>query len=161
MCAADHRKKASLKAVFALMFYLVIPTMAIYLILETYPELGRERFESMVYWFVPLSILLVIVSQLSIRYPKGDTRRFTCNIAYVVITLCWLLAFLGGGLVITETWQEYEFRLHLWKYVALIVGVALFNALYYVLEWRVYGEGDDIGEDEVLGLTMLPLLTKE
>jgi hypothetical protein len=131
-------RRASIKAVFALMFYLVIPVGAIYVILNSYPALGKERFINMLYWFIPLSIVLVIVSQLSIRFPKGDGRRFMYNIAYVVITLLWLLAFLGGGLVITETWEQYHFSLHLWKYVLLIVGVALFNILYYVLEWKTY-----------------------
>ncbi len=144
MLANETGRKASVKAVFALMFYLVIPVAAIYVILNSYPLLGKERFENMLYWFIPLSIVLVIVSQLSIRYPKGDSRRFMYNIAYVVITLLWLLAFLGGGLVITETWDQYHFSLHLWKYVLLIVGVALFNVLYYVLEWRTFSDDDEV-----------------
>jgi len=138
MSKAETRRMASLKALFALFFYLIIPLLAIYIIINSYPELGKERFENMIYWFIPLSILLVIVSQLSIRYDKGDFRRFIFNIGYVVITLMWLVAFLGGGIVITESWGDYQFSLHLWKYILLIIAVAAFNIFYYVMEWRVY-----------------------
>lgn len=156
-------RKASVKAIFAVIDDLVIPIIAIYLIINTYPELGGDRYVNLLYWFIPLSIFLVIISQLSIRYPKGDTRRFALNISYVVITLVWLLAFLGGGLVVTESWGEYEFSIHLWKYVLLIVGVALFNVLYYALEWAAYK--DDIkpkGEENTIGsMSLIPLLAEE
>lgn len=163
MLANETGRKASVKAVFALMFYLVIPIAAIYLIINSYPELGKERFINMIYWFIPLSIVLVIVSQLSIRYHKGDRRRFVLNMAYVLITLLWLLAFLGGGLVITETWGEYHFSLHLWKYVLLIVGVAVFNAVYYVLEWRIYSDEsrEDPDDSRVRGLALPPVMAEE
>jgi len=133
-------RRVSIKAVFALLFYLVIPAMAIYIIMETYPELSKERFINMTYWFMPLSIVLVIISQISIRYERGDNRRFLLNVGYVMATMLWLYGFLGGDLVITETWREYHFSIHLWKYVLLIIFVAVFNIFYYALEWRVYKE---------------------
>jgi hypothetical protein len=160
MSPNDAGRKASAKAIFALTFYLIIPAVAIYLIISTYPELGADRYRNMVYWFIPLSISLVIVSQLSIRYPKGDKRRFMLNIAYVLITLVWLLAFLGGSLVVTDSWGEYEFSLHLWKYVLLIIAVALLNILYYVLEWLAYK--DDLGTEKdkvaVGSMSVIPLI---
>jgi hypothetical protein len=106
--------------------------------------------------------MLVIVSQLSIRYPKGDSRRFALNISYVLITLIWLFAFLGGSLVIKDSWGGYEFVLHLWKYILLILIVAAFNIFYYVMEWQVYkkeieteisGEGNEsVGLIPFLGM---------
>lgn len=156
-------RKASAKAVFALVFYLVLPAVAIYFIVGTYPELGAERYQDMVYWFIPLSLSLVIVSQLSIRYPKGDRRRFALNISYVLITLIWLLAFLGGSLVIKDSWGGYEFSIHLWKYVLLIVAVALFNVLYYFLEWHAYKDDfkPKLDVNCVGSMSMIPLLADD
>ena len=136
----SNERRVSIKAVFALLFYLVLPAMAIYIIIETYPELSKDRFINMTYWFVPMSILLVIISQLSIKYARGDDRRFVLNVGYVMATMLWLYGFLGGNLVITETWRGYHFSIHLWNYVLLIIFVAVFNILYYALEWRVYKE---------------------
>ena len=92
---SETERKVSLKAVFALLFYLVIPAIAIYIIMETYPELSKDRFINMTYWFIPLSIVLVIISQFSIRYERGDNRRFLLNIGYVITTMLWLYGFLG------------------------------------------------------------------
>jgi len=163
MSPTNTSRKASAKAIFALTFYLVLPAAAIYLILNTYPELGADRYRTMVYWFIPLALLLVIVSQLSIRYEKGDRRRLALNISYVVITLVWLLAFLGGSLVVTDSWGEYEFSLHLWKYVLLIVAVAMFNILYYVLEWLAYTDDvtSKVDIDYVGSMSVIPLKLEE
>ncbi len=128
----------SIKAIIALLFYLIIPLIAIIIIITTYPELSKERFVTMVYWFVPLAIILVLISQASIRYPKGHNMTFFLDITYVVFTVLWLFAFLGGGLSITQSWGEYEFTLHLWKYVVVILFVAGFNVVYYTLEWITY-----------------------
>lgn len=136
MLATDRR--VSIKAIIALLFYLIIPLFAIYIIITTYPELSKERFITMVYWFVPLAIILVLISQACMYFPRGHDMRFFLDIIYVVFTVLWLFAFLGGGLTITQTWGEYEFTLHLWKYVAVILFVAGFNIIYYTLEWKYY-----------------------
>jgi hypothetical protein len=163
MSQTSTGRKASVKAVFALTFYLVLPAAAIYWILNTYPELGAERYRNMVYWFIPLAIMLVIISQLSIRFMKGDRRRLALNISYVIITLVWLLAFLGGSLVVTDSWGAYEFSLHLWKYVLLIVAVALFNILYYILEWLAYRDDakPKIDVDYVGSMSLIPLVADD
>jgi hypothetical protein len=151
------KRRISVKAVFALLFYLVIPAIAIYIIMGTYPELSKERFINMTYWFVPLSIVLVIISQFSIRYKKGDDRRFILNVGYVIVTMLWLYGFLGGSLVITETWGEYQFSVHLWRYVILIIFVAIFNIFYYTLEWRIYKrEIKDLKKNKVIGISSKP-----
>ena len=136
MSATERR--ISIKAIIALLFYLIIPLIAISIIIATYPELSKERFMTMVYWFVPLAFILVLISQASIPYPRGHNMRFFLDITYVVFTVLWLFAFLGGGLSITQSWGEYEFTIHLWKYVAVILFVAGFNIVYYALEWKTY-----------------------
>lgn len=140
MKLTDTGRRFSLKALFAIIFYLIVPIIIVNIIINTYPELGGERYATLIYLLVPIAVLLVVLSQLSIMYPKGDKRRFAYNIAYILTAMIWLFGFLGGGLVITDYWGEYQFSLHLWKYVALIVAVGLFNVFYYILEWRVYGE---------------------
>ena len=127
-----------MKAVLALLFYLIIPLAFVHVIMTTYPELSTGRYERMVYWFVPLALILVIISQLCLKYPQGDDRRFILDMAYMICTMLWLFAFLGGEVSITETWGDYHFTIHLWKYVALIGAVAIFNMVYFFLEWRVY-----------------------
>ena len=137
---SQTERKISTKAIIALFFYLIIPVISIYVIINTYPELSKERFITMVYWFVPLAIILVLISQASIRYPKGHSMTFFLDITYVIFTVLWLFAFLGGGLTLTQSWGEYEFTLHLWKYIAVILFVAGFNIIYYTLEWKVYSK---------------------
>lgn len=134
------KKNISVKAIFAFVFYLLIPLIAISIILTSYPELSKDRFIRIVYWIVPISIMIIVISQISLRYKRGDDRRFILNIFYVVMTIVWVYGFLGGRLVITETWLEYEFSIHVWKYILLIIIAALVNIIYYTLEWRVYKE---------------------
>ncbi len=137
-------RRVSIKAIIALLLYLIIPLAAIYVIITTYPELSKERFVTMVYWFVPLAIILVLISQACMYYPRGHNKRFFLDIIYVVFTVFWLFAFLGGGISITQSWGEYEFTLHLWKYIAVILFVAGFNLVYYVLEWKTYASAIDL-----------------
>jgi len=139
----DTGRRYSVKAVFALIFYLIMPIMVLLNIIKTYPELSEERYMAMIWTIIPFALLMVIISQLSIRYPRGDKRRLWLDYAYVVTAMLWLFAFLGGGVVITQSWGEYEFSLHLEKYVLLILAIMLFNCLYYFLEWWIYTEDED------------------
>lgn len=139
----DTGRRYSVKALFALVFYLLMPLVVIWMIMETYPELSRERYEAMMWAIVPFAILMVIISQLSIRFPKGDKRRLILNLAYVATAMLWLIAFLGGSMVLTQNWGPYEFSLHLEKYVALILAVTIFNCIYYFMEWKVYANITD------------------
>ncbi len=136
----DTGRRYSVKAFFALVFYLAMPIVVIWMIMETYPELSRDKYEAMMWAIVPFAILMVIISQLSIRFPKGDKRRLFLNLAYVATAMLWLMAFLGGSMVLTQNWGAYEFSLHLEKYVALILAVTIFNCFYYFMEWKVYSD---------------------
>ena len=137
---SESKKNISVKAIFAFVFYLLIPLIAISIIIASYPELSKDRFIRIVYWIVPVSLMIIVISQVSLRYERGDDRRFILNIFYVVMTIVWVYGFLGGRLVITETWLEYEFSIHVWKYILLIIFAAVVNIIYYTLEWRVYME---------------------
>jgi len=91
-----------------------------------------------IYWVIPTATVIVILAQVSAYYQKGDTRRFLLNIGFTTMTILWMFGLLGGGMVMTTQWNEYEFSLHMDKYVLLIVCVAMLNVIYYTFEWRVY-----------------------
>ncbi|DAC72740.1 MAG TPA: hypothetical protein DSN98_03705 [Thermoplasmata archaeon] len=133
-------KKPSIspKTLLALLLYLIIPLCALLLILQSYPELPKDRFIMRIYWIIPTSTVIVILAQLSARYQRGDLKRFLLNIGFTVATMIWMFGLLGGGLVMTTQWNGYDFSLHMDKYVLLIATVAILNVLYYTFEWRVY-----------------------
>jgi len=91
-----------------------------------------------IYWVIPTATAIVILAQLGSFYKKGETKRFLLNIGFTVMTMVWMFGLLGGGLVMTSLWNEYEFSLHMDKYVMFIVSVVALNVMYYTAEWRVY-----------------------
>jgi len=130
----------SIKACFALLFYLLIPSCAVILILQSYPELSKDRFFTIIHWIVPTSIVIVTLAQSSLFFPKGTVKRLLINLGFVAATMVWVYGLLGGGVVITNQWNEYLFSIHMIKYVFLIIAVAGLNTLYYLLEWRVFSQ---------------------
>lgn len=142
----SKKRRISSKAVFALVFYLVLPTIALTIIILTYPELSRERLLGILYRIIPISITLILVSQYQVRYGKGSKGRFILNEIYVVLIVLWLFALLGGKPVIDQTWEEYQFSLHIWNYIVLILVVTNMNVLYYAMEYKAYSKKDVSGE---------------
>ena len=135
---STKQKFISVKACFALLFYLIIPSLAIILIMKSYPELSKDRFYTMIHWVLPTATVIVFFAQCSILYQKGDKKRFFLNIGFVIATMIWVYGLLGGGVVITNQWNEFHFKIHMTKYVVLILFVAAINIVYYTLEWRFY-----------------------
>jgi hypothetical protein len=128
----------AIKTIFAMIFYLIIPILAICIILTSYDELSKDRFINIIFWIIPISLVIIIISQISSKYEKGTKKKYFLNIAYVGMTLLWVYAFLGGNPVITEQWLDYEFSIHLWRYILLIIIATIINMIYYTLEWRFY-----------------------
>ena len=135
---SNKQQCISVKACFSLLFYLVIPSIAIIFIMHAYPELSRERFIRMIYWILPTSVVIVCLAQCSLFYQKGETKRYLLNIAFVGTTLLWIYGLLGGNTVITNQWNEYFFSVHMTKYITLIIIVSIVNIIYYTLEWKFY-----------------------
>lgn len=131
-------KKISIKTFFAMFFYLIIPIISIIIVLSTYDELSKERFINMFFVIIPIAIFIILISQISKKYEKASFKKYIFNILYVLLTLLWVYGFIGGNPVITEKWLEYEFSIHLWKYISLIIIAAIINIIYYTLEWRFY-----------------------
>jgi len=147
-----ENRKFSSKAVFAFVFYLLLPVFAITTIMATYPELSSERLIAILYRIVPIAFLLILVSQFQVRYTKGSYGRFAMNEVYVLLVLLWLFALLGGQPVIHQTWEEYSFSLHILNYLLLIIFITIMNVIYYIVEFAAYhdpqeGLGQEVGND--------------
>ncbi len=138
-------RRVSTKSLFALVFYLIMPIMAILMIVTTYPELSRDRLFGIVYRIVPISIVLILISQFQVRYEKGSKGRFVLNEIYVLLVVLWIFALLGGEPVIHQTWNEYQFSLHIWNYIALILFVTFLNVIYYIIEYQAYKNEEHAG----------------
>jgi len=147
----NKTRRISSKAVFALVFYLIMPTIAISIIILTYPELSRDRLLGILYRIIPISITLILISQYQVRYGKGSKGRFILNEIYVVLIVLWIFALLGGKPVIDQTWEQYQFSLHIWNYIVLILVVTSMNVLYYAMEYKAYSRkdvSDDVSDKE-------------
>ena len=132
------KRYISSKALLALVLYLLIPLCALLLVLQSYPEVPSNQLYARIYWVIPIASTMVILAQLSSLYQKGETRRYLLNIGFTAMTMLWMFGLIGGGLVMTTQWNEYEFSLHMDKYVLLIFSVAVFNGIYFTFEWMVY-----------------------
>jgi hypothetical protein len=132
------KRRISSKAVFALVFYVIMPIFSITMMLVTYPQLSKERLLGILQRTVPIGVMLILVSQYQVRYEKGDLGRFILNEIYVILVVLWIFALLGGEPVIHQTWEEYHFSLHIWNYVVVILIVTSLNFLYYILEYQAY-----------------------
>jgi len=136
----NDQKCISLKACFALFFYLIIPSIAIIMIIGSYPELSKDRFYTMLQWILPTSIAIVFLAQCSLFYQKGDFKYYLINVGFIIATMIWVYGLLGGGLIITNQWDEYLFNINMTKYVMLIMSVTTINIIYYTLEWKFYSK---------------------
>jgi hypothetical protein len=135
---STKKRCVSPKAWLAVLLYLLIPLCTLLLILQSYPELPADRMYMRIYWVIPTATIIVILAQLSSLYQKGETRRFLLNIGFTAMTILWMFGLIGGGVVMTTQWNEYEFSLHMDKYILLIISATILNVLYYLLEWMVY-----------------------
>lgn len=126
------------KALFALFVYIIIPSYAILLTIFNYPELSKSRFIEMMRWIILIGVLLIVISQVQVRYERGSTQRYLLNVAYVVASLLWLLALFGGKPYIEQYWGEYEFRIVVWKILLIAFAVAALNIFYFTMEYVVY-----------------------
>ena len=140
---SSKKQFISVKACFALLFYMIIPSIAIIFILKSYPELSKERFYNMIKWILPTAIAIVTLAQCSLFFKKGQIKHYLLNIAFVVATLFWIYGLLGGNVIITNQWNEFNFQIHMTKYVTIIATVAIINIVYYTLEWQFYKKKDD------------------
>jgi len=125
--------------------YIIIPSYAILLTMFNYPDLSKSRFIEIMKWIILIGVVLIIISQVQVRYERGSIERYLLNVAYVVASLLWLLALFGGKPYIQQYWGEYEFRIVVWKILLIALAVAALNVLYFTLEYAVYRSTDAAG----------------
>ena len=142
------KRRISIKAVFALVFYVIMPIFSITMMIFTYPQLSKDRLLGILQRTVPIGILLILVSQYQVRYEKGDLGRFILNEVYILLVVLWIFALLGGEPVIHQTWEEYTFSLHIWNYVVVILIVTSMNFLYYIFEYQAYRNREEAIENK-------------
>jgi hypothetical protein len=140
--SATNKRRISNKAAFAFVFYMVLPTFAILMIMSAYPELNTDRLWGILTRIIPISIILILISQFQVRYEKGTKGRFILNEIYVIMVVVWIFALLGGEPVIYQTWEEYSFSLHIWNYIALILFVTIMNIIYYAMEYEAFSKDE-------------------
>jgi hypothetical protein len=83
---------------------MILPIIAILMIITTYPELNKDRLLGILARIIPISIVLILISQFQVRYEKGSKGRFILNEFYVIMVVVWIFALLGGEPVIYQTW---------------------------------------------------------
>jgi hypothetical protein len=124
---------------------MLLPIIAIFMIMSAYPELNTGRLLGILTRIIPISIVLILISQFQVRYEKGTKGRFILNEIYVIMVVVWIFALLGGEPVIYQTWDEYSFSLHIWNYIALILFITIMNVIYYAMEYEAFSEdGNEI-----------------
>lgn len=138
---SQGKRRLSVKAIFTIIFYLIIPAIAIPIIIISYPELADDRLLLILMQIIPISLVLIFIAQYQVRFKKGEIKRLFFNELYVAIGALWLIVLVGGGPVIHQTWEEYHFSLHIWKYLALIFFVMALNVIFYILEYYAYRDG--------------------
>ena len=140
-----RQAKVSRKTVFALVFYIVIPSAAILATMTNYPELSRSGLVRILASIIPIGFALVAMTQYQERFAKGTKQHLYLDLAYTVTALLWVFALLGGSPSITQTWNGYEFTIHIWKKLVIVIAVAVVNVAYYALVHLAYR--DEAAED--------------
>lgn len=124
-----------LKPLLSLLAYLVVPLAAFQLILLQYPGLDPQRFRTATALILPAGALIVAVALAQERYPKGQGRRLALDGVYVLLTLMWLLALLGGSPVIHSSYEGHPFSIDLWPLFALAIFTAGANFAHDCMEY--------------------------
>ena len=150
MWPRDSDESTWARATWTMLYYIVIPTALITIIMWRYPELDSEHFLEMLRWVLIIGVALVGVNALRADNPHGSWLRLGLDGAFVALTIAWLLGVLGGGTVLEQSWNGYEFSVDIGKLFIIIASLASLNMIYYGLRFaqeRGYiskGEGSPV-----------------
>ena len=120
-------------ATWALLYYVVIPSVLLNVIMWRFPELSREQFTQMLRWVLILGTILVGVNALRAEHAVGTRARLVLDSTYVVLTIGWLLGLLGGGTILRQSWNGYDFIIDITGLFIIIAALASLNLVYYAL----------------------------
>ena len=124
------------KVSWSVVYYIVIPTCLIEVVMWRFPELSREHFYVMLRWVLGVGILIAGVNALRADHAQGTWARLTLDAAYVVGAIGWLLGILGGDTVLDQTWQGHPFSIDIGRLFAVVASLASLNLVYYVMRFR-------------------------
>lgn len=123
------------KATWALLYYVVVPTAIITALMWRYPELNPEHFQAMLRSVLVMGTAIVAVNVLRGEHDTGTYPRLVLDVALVGLAIGWILVVLGGGTVLHQSWNGYEFVIDIRNLFLIIAALASLNLVYYVLRF--------------------------
>jgi hypothetical protein len=133
------RDRYHLLPALVLVLYLIIPLATIRYILMQYPGLDPSRFNTTTLYIVPASILLFFVALMQDSHPKGTRNRLWLDTAYVLLSLLWMFAILGGNVVVHSVYDGHPFSIDVTPLVLIGVFTAALNLGHDYFEYRHFG----------------------
>ena len=79
------------RATWTMLYYIVIPTALITIIMWRYPELDRQYFMEMLRWVLIIGVALVGINALRADSKYGTWTRLALDGGFVLLTIAWLL----------------------------------------------------------------------
>jgi hypothetical protein len=131
-----------------MLYYIVIPTALITIIMWRYPELDRQYFMEMLRWVLIIGVALVGINALRADSEHGTWTRLALDGGFVILTIAWLLGVMGGGTVLQQSWNGYDFTIDIGKLFIIVAALASLNMVYYTLRFAenrglLHTGGDD------------------
>ena len=122
-------------ATWTMLYYIVIPTALISIIMWRYPELDRQYFMEMLRWVLIIGVALVGINALRADSRYGTWTRMALDGGFVILTIAWLLGVMGGGTVLQQSWNGYDFTIDIGKLFIIVAALASLNMVYYTLRF--------------------------
>lgn len=135
MWPRDSDESTWARATWTMLYYIVIPTALLTTIMWRYPELDREHFMEMLRWVLIIGVALVGVNALRAEHGHGSWLRLGLDGAFVTLTIAWLLGVMGGGTVLDQSWNGYEFSIDISNLFMIVATLASLNMVYYGLRF--------------------------
>ncbi len=123
------------RATWTMLYYIVIPTALISIIMWRYPELDRQYFMEMLRWVLIIGVALVGINALRADSRYGTWTRMALDGGFVILTIAWLLGVMGGGTVLQQSWNGYDFTIDIGKLFIIVAALASLNMVYYSLRF--------------------------
>jgi hypothetical protein len=142
------------RATWTMLYYIVIPTALISIIMWRYPELDPQYFMEMLRWVLIIGVALVGLNALRADSKHGTWTRLALDGGFVILTIAWLLGVMGGGTVLEQSWNGYDFTIDIGKLFIIVAALASLNMVYYTLRFAQMrgliptGGGDPIPDAE-------------
>jgi len=135
MWPKDSDNSTWARATWTMLYYIVIPTALITMIMWRYPELDRQYFMEMLRWVLIIGVALVGINALRADNKYGTWTRLTLDGGFVLLTIAWLLGVMGGGTIMEQNWNGYDFTINIGRLFIIVATLASLNMVYYTLRF--------------------------